>query len=252
LDESECSRHSDLFAVRIGLRYVKGLRLEIGNAISTARQDVGPYITEYDLKRRVPSIRKNELTLLASVGAFNWTGETHDRRTALWRAEHAGQNVGPLFANIPDEFEIDLSAPLVRMRVNERLEADFFIAGFTLGPHPMAYQRAELDSAGVMRATDLTGVPDGTFVRIAGAVIARQRPGTASGFIFLSNEDETGISNAIIHPKLYEGNRVTVTTKKFLLVEGVLQNQDGVISVKASAVRPLDLGGVAAPSRNFH
>lgn len=252
LDEEMRSRYRDPFAVRIGLRYVKGLRQETGDAIASTRQSAGPFTSEYDLKRRVPSIRKNELTLLASVGAFNWTGETHDRRTALWRAERAGQDVGPLFANSPDEFEIDLSAPLVCMKVNERLEADFFIAGFTLGPHPMAYQRTKLDSSGIMRAADLKGIPDGTFVRIAGAVIARQRPGTASGFIFLSNEDETGISNAIIHPKLYENNRVTVTKRKFLLIEGVLQNQDGVISVKASAVRPLDLGGVAAPSRNFH
>jgi error-prone DNA polymerase len=252
LNKDERNRHSDPFAVRIGLRYVKGLRQETGNAIASARQTAGPFTSEYDLRRRVSTIRKNELTLLASVGALNWTGQTHDRRAALWRAERAGQEAGPLFANIPDEFEIDLSAPLVRMKVNERLEADFFIAGFTLGPHPMAYQRTELDSSGVMRAADLRGIPDGTFVRIAGTVIARQRPGTASGFIFLSNEDETGISNAVIHPKLYENNRVTVTKHKFLMIEGVLQNQDGVISVKASAVRPLDLGGVAAPSRSFH
>jgi error-prone DNA polymerase len=114
----------------------------------------GPFASEYDLKRRVASVRKNELTLLAKAGAFNWTGEKHDRRTALWRAERAGQDVGPLFANIPDEFEIDLNAPLLCMKINERLEADFFITGFTLGPHPMAVQRAELDSLGVMRAAD--------------------------------------------------------------------------------------------------
>ena len=252
LELAERDRHSDPFAVRVGFRYVKGLRQEIGEAIASARAITGPFISEYELKRRVPSIRKQELTLLAKAGAFNWTGEKHDRRTALWRAERAGQDVGPLFANIPDAFEIDLSAPLVSMAVNDRIVADFFITGFTLGLHPMALQRAELDKLGVMQAADLKGVPDGTFVRVAGAVIARQRPGTASGFIFLSNEDETGISNAIIHPKLYEQNRATVTRKKFLLVEGVLQNQDGVLNVRAAAVHPLDMGGVAAPSRDFH
>src|SRR5271163_2420262 len=86
----------------------------------------------------------------------------------------------------------------------------------------------------------------------AGAVIARQRPGTASGFIFISGEDETGISNAIIHPKVYERNQMTVTRGKFLLVEGVLQNQDGVISVKASAVRVLELGLIDMRSHDFH
>jgi error-prone DNA polymerase len=252
LDDDERDKHSDPFAVRMGLRYVKGLRQAIGDAISLARQTTGLFVSEYDLKRRVAAIRKDELALLAKAGAFNWTGEKHDRRTALWRAERAGQDVGSLFANIPDEFEIDLSAPLVSMAINDRTVADFFITGFTLGLHPMALQRAELDRLGVMRAADLKGVPDGTIVRIAGAVIARQRPGTASGFIFLSNEDETGISNAIIHPKLYEQNRVTVTRKNFLLVEGVLQNQDGVVNIRASSVRAINVEDVDVVSRNFH
>jgi error-prone DNA polymerase len=190
--------------------------------------------------------------LLAKAGALNWTGEKHDRRTALWRAERAGQSVGPLFENIPDEFEIDTASPLLSMTLDERLVADFFATGFTIGPHPMAYHRTAMNEAGVVRAADLSDVPDGTFVRIAGAVIARQRPGTASGFIFISGEDESGISNAIIHPKVYEQNRMTVTRGKFLLVEGLLQNQDGVISVKASAVRVLELGPMNMRSHDFH
>jgi error-prone DNA polymerase len=252
LRKTNSSKYSDPFAVRIGLRYVKGLRQEIGNTIAEARLADGPFTSEYDLKRRVPSIRKSELTLLAKAGAFNWAGEKHDRRTALWRGERAGQSVGPLFENIPDEFEIDTSSPLLSMTIDERLVADFFTTGFTIGPHPMAYHRASMNEAGVVRAADLKGVPDGTFVRIAGAVIARQRPGTASGFIFISGEDETGISNAIIHPSLYERNRVTVTRGKFLLIEGVLQNLDGVISVKASAVRVLDLSDADVRSHDFH
>jgi error-prone DNA polymerase len=252
LDETERGKYSDPFAVRIGLRYVKGLRRETGHAIEAARESDGPFASEYDLKRRFPLIRKPELALLAKAGAFNWTGEKHDRRTALWRAERAGQSVGPLFENIPDEFEIDAAAPLVSLTIDERLVADFFTTGFTIGPHPMAYHRAAMNEAGVVRAADLKRVPDGTFVRIAGAVIARQRPGTASGFIFISGEDESGISNAIIHPKVYEQNRMTVTRGKFLLVEGLLQNQDGVISVKASAVRVLELGPMDIRSHDFH
>jgi error-prone DNA polymerase len=136
-----------------------------------------------------------ELSLLAKAGAFNWTEEKHDRRTALWRAERAGQSGGPLFENIPDEYEIDAHSPLLSMTIDERMVADFFVTGFTIGPHPMAYHRAEMNDSGVVRAADLRTIPDGTQVRIAGAVIAWQRPGIASGFIFLSNEDETGISN---------------------------------------------------------
>ena len=244
--------YSDPFAVRIGLRYVKGLRQEMGNAVAEARECDGPFASEYDLKRRVPWIRKAELALLAKAAAFNWTGRKHDRRTALWRAERAGQSVGPLFENIPDEYEINDSSPLLSMTIDERLVADFFITGFTIGPHPMAYHRTRMNESGVLSAADLRAIPNGTFVRVAGAVIARQRPGTASGFIFLSNEDETGISNAIIHPKLYEQNRVAVTRGKFLMVEGILQNQDGVISVKASAVRVLQLSDVDMRSHDFH
>jgi error-prone DNA polymerase len=80
----------------------------------------------------------------------------------------------------------------------------------------------------------------------------RQRPATAAGFIFLSNEDETGISNAIISPQLYEQNRATVTRKKFLLLEGILQNQDGVINVRAEVVKVLDGGNIDVESHDFH
>jgi error-prone DNA polymerase len=252
LSEVERTKYTDPFALRIGLRYVKGLRQEMGSAIAEARVSDGAFASEYDLKRRVPTIRKAELALLAKAGAFNWTGKKHDRRTALWRAERAGQSAGPLFENIPDEYEINDSSPLLSMTIDERLVADFFITGSTIGPHPMAYHRLEMNEGGVLSAVDLKAIPDGTFVRVAGAVIARQRPGTASGFIFLSNEDETGISNAIIHPKLYEQNRVAVTRGKFLVVEGVLQNQDGVISVKASAVRVLQFSEIDVLSHDFH
>jgi error-prone DNA polymerase len=252
LDTENQSNQHEPFAVRIGFRYVKGLRQETGLAIEKARERDGPFASEYDLKRRVPSIRKVELALLAKAGAFNWTGEKHDRRTALWRAERAGQSAGPLFENVADEFEIDVSSPLLSMTLDERLVADFFATGFTIGPHPMAYHRAAMNEAGVTKAADLKNVPDGTFVRISGAVIARQRPGTASGFIFISGEDESGISNAIIHPKVYEQNKMTVTHGKFLLIEGLLQNQDGVISVKASDVRVLELGPIDMQSHDFH
>jgi error-prone DNA polymerase len=189
---------------------------------------------------------------LAKTGALNWTGEKHHRRTALWRAERAGQSVGPLFESISDEHETDTSTPLLPMTTEERLIADFNSTGLTMGPHPMAYHRAEMNSSGVTPAANLQGMRDGVYASIAGAVIARQRPGTAGGFIFLSLEDETGISNTIIHPELYERNRLAVTRGKFLLVEGTLLNQDGIVSVKASCVRVLKLSEVNVRSHDFH
>jgi error-prone DNA polymerase len=116
----------------------------------------------------------------------------------------------------------------------------------------MAYHRATLKRQGVRAAIELRALPDGVPVRIAGSVIARQRPGTAKGFVFLSLEDETGIVNAIITPQLFTQNRVVVVNQQFLLIDGVLQNQDNVVSVKAQRIRPLTLTRAATPSHDFH
>jgi error-prone DNA polymerase len=252
LNDAERSKYSDPFALRLGFRYARGLHQQTGEAIAIARKTDGPFASEYDVQRRVPEIRKSELTLLAKAGALNWTGEKHHRRTALWRAERAGQLVGPLFENVADAYEDDRSAPLALMNTEERLVADFKGTGMTIGPHPMSCHRTGLNRMGIIRAADLHTMRDGVYARIAGCVIARQRPGTASGFVFLSLEDESGISNAIIHPDLYESHKVVVTTGKFLLVEGTLQNQDGVVSVKASGVRNLALSAVDVRSHDFH
>ena len=116
----------------------------------------------------------------------------------------------------------------------------------------MAYRRSELRSLGVLSARELLQKPDGRYVCAAGCVIARQRPGTALGFIFLSMEDETGIANVIIHPELYERERLLVTRAKFLKVFGKLQNQDGVIHVKADALEQLNAGALEVRSHDFH
>jgi error-prone DNA polymerase len=138
------------------------------------------------------------------------------------------------------------------MSSEERLVADFYGTGLTVGKHPMAYRRPALDAMKVKRARDLKSIPHGRLTRIAGCVIARQRPGTAKGFVFLSLEDETGISNAIITPDVYEQHRVLVTQSKFLMVEGILQNQDNVISVKAKRLRELSVTDAETQSHDFH
>ena len=99
---------------------------------------------------------------------------------------------------------------------------------------------------------DLHRLSDGVFVRVAGSVIARQRPGTAKGFVFLSLEDETGISNAIITPQLFQRDHVIIVHQQFLLIEGRLQNQDNVISVKAERIRPLSVTSAETTSHDFH
>jgi len=138
------------------------------------------------------------------------------------------------------------------MTSEERIVADFFGTGMTVGPHPMTYCREEMNALGVKRAVDLQYLPNGEFVRIAGCVIARQRPGTAHGFVFLSLEDETGISNAILTPDIFQQNRFTIVDGKYLLLEGRLQNVDNVISVKVSAARKLAVTNAATVSHDFH
>jgi error-prone DNA polymerase len=127
------------------------------------------------------------------------------------------------------------------MTRDERLAADYAGTGITTGPHPMAYQRAALRSQGYLSTAELEACPNEHFVRAAGRVICRQRPGTAKGFVFLSLEDETGIANIIIAPDVFEQNRVVVTRSRFLSIEGKLQNQDGVVHVKAQQMAPLSM-----------
>ena len=116
----------------------------------------------------------------------------------------------------------------------------------------MHYRRAELRAHGIRTAEELKLVRHGERVVSAGCVIARQRPGTAKGFIFISMEDETGIANVIVTPDLYEQYRVVVTRARFLYVEGILQNQDGVIHVKAQHLAPLTGADLAVSSHDFH
>jgi error-prone DNA polymerase len=123
--------------------------------------------------------------------------------------------------------------------------------GLTIGPHPMALRRGELAMRGVLRSADLWRTKDGRRVRVAGMVITRQRPGTAKGFVFLTLEDETGISNIIVRPDVFDRERVTLVRQPFLLVEGVLQHQDGVVSVRAERVLGIE-GAASVDAHDFY
>jgi error-prone DNA polymerase len=240
-------------AMRMGLGYAKGLRRQSAEALIASRKQDGSFRSAEDLALRVSSLNRKELTLLARIGALNrLDGITH-RRDALWQIEWAGKPEGPLLRQNSDWLcESNKSLPLHQMNVEERLVADYSGTGLTVGKHPMHYRRRELQSRGVLSSEDLRHCRDGGFVRTAGCVIARQRPGTAKGFIFLSMEDETGIANVIVTPDLYELDRLVVTRSKFLLVEGTLQNQDGVIHVKAVRLSTLSTSGLDLRSHDFH
>jgi len=240
-------------SLRLGLGYVKGLTKTNAEAIVTARQGQGKFWSADDLALRIPSLSRRELIRLAQVGALNKLDGVRHRRDALWQVERAGRPEGPLLGEkselLRDPSEI---FPLRQMHVEERLVADYAGTGLTVGKHPMHYRRVELCSQNILSAAELRMRKDGEFVRAAGCIIARQRPGTAKGFIFISMEDETGIANVIVTPDLYDRDRLTVTRSKFLLVEGRLQNQDNVIHIKASHLTPLPDAALAVRSHDFH
>ena len=198
-------------------------------------------------------LNRKELTLLARIGALNQLEGIGHRRDALWQVERAGKIEGPLLRENRNSLQEDSeSLPLRQMTTEERIIADYAGTGLTVGKHPMHYRRPQLQRDGILSASELRSSRDGEYVRHAGCVIARQRPGTAKGFIFLSMEDETGIANVIITPDLYERERLLVTRSKFILVEGALQNQEGVIHIKAQRLRALSGDDLQMYSHDFH
>jgi error-prone DNA polymerase len=194
-------------------------------------------------------LRRDEVVTLANIGALNAFG--YDRRSALWQAERAVRPAGALFEGGSAEERVSSAdpapslepdpapCPLRPMTEAERLVADYAGTGLTTGRHPMALRRDELAMRGVVRAVDLRRAPHGRRVRVAGLVITRQRPGTAKGFVFLTLEDETGVANVIVRPDLFARDRLVIVEEPFLLVDGMLQNQEGVTSVRADTMQGL-------------
>ena len=254
---------SPSLVLRLGLRYVKGLSEQSGKAIEAARRK-NPFASIDDFYQRVPELRKDELRKLAAVGALNFIQPSQrpkakdptpksekgtNRRDALWQIARVARPAGSLFADL---HEADAGSPLLPMTLPERMDADFRGTGLTIGRHPVALYREELIKLDVTRAIDIRELRNGRAVRVAGWVIVRQRPGTAKGFFFLTLEDETGVANVIVTPQLFARYRLVLVDHPFLLIEGALQHQDNVVSVKAKTVRPLSFQVMAAQSHDFH
>ncbi|MHB8736328.1 MAG: helix-hairpin-helix domain-containing protein, partial [Terriglobales bacterium] len=264
--------------VRLGLRYVSGLRAEVGRQMERERRQAAFRSLE-DLRRR-SGLSREEIRTLAEVGALaglapapapGAAGRRWGRRAALWQVERAWRASGPLLETTAEQAgvfpdrdreerdgeERDVAAsrselgpgdsdrregvsPLREMNAWERMRADYHGTGLTLGPHPMALRRAELQEAHVVTASDLRQLPGGGRVRVAGTVIARQRPSTAGGILFASLEDETGIVNVIVLQELYERQRRLCSTAAGLWVEGRLEKHEGVIHVRAERLAELN------------
>jgi error-prone DNA polymerase len=246
--------------VRLGFCVVNGLRKEHGERLVEERGGA-PFQSLDDLKRRV-SLTKEELRTLAELGAFNCFAE--HRRAAMWRVEETppeplfvivagvadpgGKQRGGETAGVSDP---GYNMPLPPMTLPERVKADYDAMNLTTGPHPMKLLRQHLPN--IWRATDLASARHGDTIQIAGNVICRQRPGTAKGFVFVSLEDETGVSNAIVTPDLFERVRLLITEEPFLVIEGTVQNSENVVLIKAQEIRALAHEQlVGTDSHDFH
>lgn len=237
-------------SLRLGLCYAKGLNARTAAALVAARGP-GQFGSSDDLMLRVPGLNRRDLSQLARIGALNKLGGVNHRRDALWQVEQISRPAGPLLQPL-NVAPAEGASPLRQMTTEQRLVSDYAGTGLTTGRHPLAYRRAELRRQGMVCASDLHQVPNGRMVLTAGCVIARQRPGTAQGFVFLSLEDESGIANIIVRPQLFEEHKIVVTRAKFLRVEGKLQNQDGVIHVMAMHLEPLQMTALSMQSHDFY
>src|SRR6059058_1054906 len=258
--------------VRIGFCIVNGLRQEHAEELIRQRQD-RQFESLHDFKQRV-LLSKDELRTLAELGALNCFAE--HRRAAMWDVEETlhddllrSAGAPPAVSRASRDTARDLFgggaespsrtggsgrrayAPLPPMTLPERVKADYETMNLTTGPHPMKLLRESLPN--IWRAIDLPHARHGSIVQIAGNVICRQRPGTAKGFVFISLEDETGVSNAIVEPDLFEHFRLVITEEAFLLIEGEVQNSDNVVLIKTREIRPLaNEQPIGSESHDFH
>jgi len=247
-------------AIRMGLRFVKGLREVTGRLIEN-EQGQAPFRSVEDLSRRC-NLRQDQLTRLAYAGTLAEFGLT--RRAAIWQADKVARRAGPLLEEIAD-LETGRQAPrrsalhapgtaspLPEMTAFQETLADYGSMDITTGPHLVEHLRRELREEGVLTAAQLCQTANGTRVMTAGAVIVRQRPGTAKGFVFLTLEDETGMSQAIIKPDLFRDNRALIVGSAGLVVQGILQNEGtGQCSIRAEHFWPLR-NFAPVPSHDFH
>jgi error-prone DNA polymerase len=234
-------------ALRLGFRQIKGLSENGGRAIERAREQ-GPFASVQDLVIRT-NLPRDEVEALAEAGAFDALSPA--RREAMWRAR-APKGEG-LFRRLPLEKEQKVGLP--DLHPTEQLSLDYARMGLSVDDHPMRHLREEMNKLRVKRAQDLRKLKAGAQVRVAGLVIGRQRPETASGVTFMTLEDETGLVNLIVHKKVFDEQYQVARHAQMVLVSGKVERDGDVIHVLAREFQRLQLpSGEALParSRDFH
>ena len=233
-------------ALRLGLRMIGGLSSGHAEAIVAARA-AGGFCSLNDFARRT-GLGQGAIVRLTKADAFGSLGL--DRRGALWEALPPPASGQPLLANLEPE-EPPTSLPALSLA--EEVLADYRSAGLSLRAHPMAFVRHELDQVGVTRAAQLPELAHGRFLRVAGLVLVRQRPGTARGITFVTLEDETAQANLIVRPEVWERYRRTAYNATAWIAHGRLQKQGPVIHLLTSKIEDLStrLAGLRSMSRDF-
>jgi error-prone DNA polymerase len=237
--------------VRIGLRYVRGLSADTGARLVEGRGQAS-FASLADFAARVAP-KRNELEALAESGALGGIDPSAvERRSAVWQVSALERDPRSLFAGVPPP-DADAPSPLAALGPLETTLADYRSTGLTTGPHVMAHLRPALTKRGVLSAEALRTVPNGRFVRVAGHVIVRQRPGSAKGFCFVTLEDETGTANGVFTPDQFERLRGPLHAAPLLEIAGPVQNVDGVIHVRVRELLPLEAAGAgdAPGSHNY-
>jgi len=220
--------------LRVGLHAIRGLPRAVGDAIVAARRE-RPFASPGDLVRRA-RLSRAWLVRLAEADALG--GLAVDRRSAVWKSLAMEGDGGDLFAGVaPPEPEAELPAASAA----EEVSADFATTGLSVRAHPMSILRGTLGGGSIRTARELARLRDRAPVEIAGLVIVRQRPQTASGIVFLSLEDETGIANLVVMPDVYERFRPVVRASPFLVARGRIERSGEVVNVRVDAVAPLAL-----------
>jgi len=243
-------------SLRLGLGYVRGLRGQCAEAIVRSRV-LNRFTSVDNLVLRVPQLNRKELALLANIGALNTLDGVEHRRDALWQVERAGKPEGPLLMQQSQWLREETSeSPLATMTPEERLVADYAVSSVTTGPHPMWFRRQELHRKGYLRAADLASCPDGAWVKTAGLAFVKQRPGTASGVVFIGVADETGDFRIFVAPDFFEKNRRVIQQAKFIGVEGPIQKEGPIIHVMARSLYEVSVespaGRLKVESHDFH
>jgi error-prone DNA polymerase len=237
-------------AVRLGLRSVRHVGDDLAERIEAERVARGPYTSMEDLKRRM-GLPLDVLEALATAGAFgsltDADGVALDRRRALWGAGAVAQTGADRLAGVVT----GVHAPtLPGMTDNVVSGADLWATGVAPDGHPTRFVRPALDALGVVPASGLIDVDDGSKVLVGGVVTHRQRPATASGITFVNLEDETGLINVICSRGCWTRYRRVARGAAALLVRGRLEKVEGVINIVAEKLEPLPLGATIA-SRDF-